>query len=126
MAVFLNYCLKVAIHSNFSLKKWTFGAKKWRFIQIGAQIKSGVLFARIWYTQLFHLSIYSWHTYFLQTLTICIAEKLNMYCNYLHIRAGSGHYFSGPGRIRARAGLFRPRASSGLPFLASGQHYALK
>ena len=30
------------------IKKWTFGQKKWRFIQSGALIKSSVLFARIY------------------------------------------------------------------------------
>ena len=32
---------------KFPPKNWTFGAKKWRFIQSGALIKCGVLFARI-------------------------------------------------------------------------------
>ena len=34
-------------------------------------------------------------------------------------RAGSGYFFSGPGRIRA--GRFWPGSGSGWPFLASGQ-----
>ena len=34
-------------------------------------------------------------------------------------RAGSGHFFSGPGRVRA--GLFWPGSGSGWPFLATGQ-----
>ena len=32
---------------KFFLKKWTFGAKNWHFVQSGALIKSGVLYALI-------------------------------------------------------------------------------
>ena len=40
-------------------------------------------------------------------------------CLMLTFRAGSGHLFYGPGRVRA--GRFWPGSGSGRPFLASGQ-----
>ena len=43
----------------------------------------------------------------------------DLICVSVTSRAGSGHFFSGPGRVRA--GLFWPGSGSGWPFLATGQ-----